>query len=77
MYELWLTKAKYINTIKIIGSVIYAFCIFSSPSVAPEPDWLWVQCDNCLKWRRLPTGIGFRDLPEKWYCHMNPDASHK
>ncbi|XP_014783481.1 MORC family CW-type zinc finger protein 3 [Octopus bimaculoides] len=46
------------------------------PSVAPEPDWLWVQCDNCLKWRRLPTGIGFRDLPEKWYCHMNPDASH-
>ncbi|CAI9739999.1 family CW-type zinc finger 3-like [Octopus vulgaris] len=44
--------------------------------VAPEPDWLWVQCDNCLKWRRLPTGIGFRDLPEKWYCHMNPDASH-
>ncbi|KAK3594490.1 hypothetical protein CHS0354_030010 [Potamilus streckersoni] len=39
------------------------------------PDWTWAQCDNCLKWRRLPAGINPEDLPEKWYCHMNPDAS--
>ncbi|ESO87312.1 hypothetical protein LOTGIDRAFT_107313, partial [Lottia gigantea] len=39
-------------------------------------DWLWAQCDNCLKWRRLPDGIS-RSLPDKWFCYMNPDASHK
>lgn len=33
MYELWLTKAKYINRIQIIDSVIYAFCIFFLPLV--------------------------------------------
>ena len=28
---------------------------------------LWVQCDNCLKWRMLPTGtdLGGEDTP--WY----------
>ncbi|KAL3883240.1 hypothetical protein ACJMK2_029523 [Sinanodonta woodiana] len=39
------------------------------------PDWTWAQCDNCLQWRRLPAGIIAEDLPEKWYCHLNPDAS--
>ncbi|KAL5010789.1 hypothetical protein ScPMuIL_013094 [Solemya velum] len=39
------------------------------------PDWLWAQCENCLKWRRLPTGTNFKQLPDKWYCHMNPDAA--
>ncbi|XP_041353978.1 MORC family CW-type zinc finger protein 3-like isoform X2 [Gigantopelta aegis] len=38
------------------------------------PDWLWAQCENCLKWRRLPDGI--EKLPDRWFCHMNPDASH-
>ncbi|KAK3594491.1 hypothetical protein CHS0354_030011 [Potamilus streckersoni] len=39
------------------------------------PDWTWAQCDNCLKWRRLPTGLNAGGLPDKWYCRMNPDAS--
>ncbi|XP_056014445.1 MORC family CW-type zinc finger protein 3-like isoform X3 [Ostrea edulis] len=39
------------------------------------PDWLWAQCDNCLQWRRLPAGFRQVDLPDKWFCHMNPDAS--
>ncbi|XP_056007396.1 uncharacterized protein LOC125665437 isoform X2 [Ostrea edulis] len=39
------------------------------------PDWLWVHCDECLKWRRLPAGSSKVDLPENWYCYMNPDAS--
>lgn len=41
------------------------------------PDWLWAQCDNCLQWRRLPAGFKQDDLPEKWFCHMNPDAAFK
>ncbi|XP_045196926.2 MORC family CW-type zinc finger protein 3-like [Mercenaria mercenaria] len=37
------------------------------------PDWTWAQCDNCLSWRRLPTGYSEK-LPDKWYCYLNPDA---
>uniref|UniRef100_A0A8C9VJI8 CW-type domain-containing protein n=1 Tax=Scleropages formosus TaxID=113540 RepID=A0A8C9VJI8_SCLFO len=40
----------------------------------PESHFMtWVQCDKCLKWRRLPDGINYRGLPEQWFCHMNPD----
>lgn len=38
------------------------------------PDWTWAQCDNCLKWRRLTSGMRPENLPDKWFCHMNADA---
>ena len=28
----------------------------------------WVLCENCEKWRLIPS---VKDLPEKWYCKMN------
>ena len=31
----------------------------------------WVQCEKCDKWRRLPSHIKAKDLPEIWYCSMN------
>ncbi|XP_059057109.1 zinc finger CW-type PWWP domain protein 1-like [Achroia grisella] len=34
---------------------------------------LWVQCDDCDRWRYLDHVIDSRELPEKWYCRMNPD----
>lgn len=42
-----------------------------------EPDNVWVQCEfpQCLKWRKLPRGTRSDDLPEIWYCHMNPDKA--
>lgn len=30
-----------------------------------EPDCNWVQCDQCLKWRRLPPGETVED-EENW-----------
>lgn len=35
---------------------------------------LWVQCDQpeCLKWRRLRDCKNPSDIPEKWFCSMNP-----
>ena len=35
---------------------------------------LWVQCDqpDCLKWRRLRDCKNPSDIPEKWFCNMNP-----
>ena len=41
------------------------------------PDWTWAQCDNCLQWRRLTTGMRSENLPDKWFCHMNSDAQFK
>jgi hypothetical protein len=32
---------------------------------------LWVQCDKCKKWRRLPDRTDATTLPSKWYCQMN------
>uniref|UniRef100_A0A674KAS0 CW-type domain-containing protein n=1 Tax=Terrapene triunguis TaxID=2587831 RepID=A0A674KAS0_9SAUR len=40
-----------------------------------RPDQTWVQCDSCLKWRKLPDGID--RLPEKWYCSLNPDPQFR
>lgn len=38
------------------------------------PDTLWVQCDMCLKWRKvLKDSV---DDSVKWYCNMNSDAKH-
>ncbi|KAL6100931.1 morc3 [Pungitius sinensis] len=41
------------------------------------PDQEWVQCDQCLRWRKLPDGIDCDKLPEKWFCHMNPDPQFR
>lgn len=31
----------------------------------------WVQCDKCLKWRRIPTSISDKELSGEWSCSMN------
>ncbi|XP_069492216.1 MORC family CW-type zinc finger protein 3 isoform X2 [Ambystoma mexicanum] len=43
--------------------------------IQKRPDQSWVQCDSCLHWRKLPDGM--EQLPEKWYCHMNPDPEFR
>uniref|UniRef100_A0A8B9G3K9 MORC family CW-type zinc finger 3 n=1 Tax=Amazona collaria TaxID=241587 RepID=A0A8B9G3K9_9PSIT len=43
--------------------------------IQKQPDQTWVQCDSCLKWRKLPDGI--EHLPEKWYCSLNPDPQFR
>ncbi|KAJ8396622.1 hypothetical protein AAFF_G00016880 [Aldrovandia affinis] len=37
----------------------------------------WAQCDDCLKWRKLPDGIEPNSLPDEWFCHMNPDPQYR
>uniref|UniRef100_A0A8C5IE49 MORC family CW-type zinc finger 3 n=1 Tax=Junco hyemalis TaxID=40217 RepID=A0A8C5IE49_JUNHY len=43
--------------------------------IQKQPDQTWVQCDACLKWRKLPDGI--EQLPDKWYCSLNPDPQFR
>ncbi|XP_068560972.1 MORC family CW-type zinc finger protein 3a [Cebidichthys violaceus] len=46
-------------------------------STIKRPDQNWVQCDDCLCWRKLPDGIDCNKLPEQWYCRMNPDPQFR
>ncbi|XP_032513430.2 zinc finger CW-type PWWP domain protein 1-like, partial [Danaus plexippus] len=36
---------------------------------------LWVQCDECDRWRYLPDILDRYELPKKWFCWMNSDKS--
>ncbi|XP_015821810.1 MORC family CW-type zinc finger protein 3 isoform X2 [Nothobranchius furzeri] len=42
-----------------------------------RPDQNWAQCDDCLRWRKLPDGIDCSKLPDKWFCKMNPDPQFR
>ncbi|KAG7467310.1 hypothetical protein MATL_G00152020 [Megalops atlanticus] len=52
-------------------------CTIPVEDAMKRPDQNWVQCDDCLKWRKLPDGIDCNLLPEKWFCHMNPDPQFR
>ncbi|KAE8621505.1 hypothetical protein XENTR_v10004854 [Xenopus tropicalis] len=36
------------------------------------PDQTWVQCDSCLKWRKVPDGVTISE-DDEWFCSMNTD----
>jgi hypothetical protein len=36
---------------------------------------LWVQCEDCTKWRSLPVGTTVGE-GQRWVCAMNPRSSH-
>ncbi|XP_006814641.1 MORC family CW-type zinc finger protein 3-like [Saccoglossus kowalevskii] len=42
-----------------------------------RPDQSWVQCDRCLKWRKLPDTVHADSLLEKWFCEMNTDPVYR
>ncbi len=37
----------------------------------PVVEMRWVQCDKCLKWRRIPTSVSDSELEGEWTCAMN------
>ena len=46
-----------------------------------EEDGLWIQCDNCERWKCLPAGYKqfyqqFTSSKRKFLCKLNPDKSH-
>jgi len=42
-----------------------------SAPVTAKVEMRWVQCDLCLKWRRIPTSISEGELKGEWSCSMN------
>uniref|UniRef100_A0A7M4EHP5 MORC family CW-type zinc finger 4 n=1 Tax=Crocodylus porosus TaxID=8502 RepID=A0A7M4EHP5_CROPO len=49
----------------------------ASSMIAERPDQTWVQCEECLKWRKLPDKIDQSSLPEKWFCYLHPHPKYK
>ncbi|KAL6759410.1 CW-type zinc finger-domain-containing protein [Haematococcus lacustris] len=56
-----------------------AFRPLPLPLEAPLPmpillEEVWVQCDACQKWRRLPPGTIVEE-DGAWFCNQNPDKA--
>ncbi|KAL6089880.1 hypothetical protein STEG23_030380, partial [Scotinomys teguina] len=41
------------------------------------PDQTWVQCDECLKWRKLSGKVDPSTLPSRWFCYYNPHPKYR
>ncbi|XP_049500705.1 MORC family CW-type zinc finger protein 4 isoform X1 [Panthera uncia] len=41
------------------------------------PDQTWVQCDECLKWRKLPGKVDPSTLPARWFCYYNSHPKYR
>eukprot|EP00111_Clytia_hemisphaerica_P024102 TCONS_00071056-protein len=41
-------------------------------------EYFWVQCEypQCMKWRKLLSGVQDEIKNIQWYCHMNPDKAY-
>lgn len=37
---------------------------------------LWLQCEECLKWRSVPNGH-YKVIPENWSCSQNPNPRYR
>jgi len=62
------------KTVSYSESVSVAVTEQKTQSVASEMskvEMRWVQCDLCLKWRRIPSSISEGELTGEWHCSMN------
>ncbi|KAM9849690.1 MORC family CW-type zinc finger protein 3 [Aulostomus maculatus] len=37
---------------------------------------MWLQCDECLKWRSIPASH-YNETPESWHCSQNPNPHYR
>ncbi|XP_074551704.1 MORC family CW-type zinc finger protein 3-like [Halichoeres trimaculatus] len=44
--------------------------------IVERPDQNWVQCEDCLRWRKVPDGFEISPS-EKWTCSMNTDPNFR
>ncbi|KAI5621403.1 MORC family CW-type zinc finger protein 3 [Silurus asotus] len=55
----------------------YKYCDKPDEDIGRQPDSNWVQCNDCVKWRKLPDGTESSELNKKWFCYMNPDPKFR
>ncbi|XP_006871112.1 PREDICTED: MORC family CW-type zinc finger protein 4 isoform X2 [Chrysochloris asiatica] len=52
-------------------------CASVATVVRKVPDQTWVQCDECLKWRKLPGKVDPSTLPARWFCYYNSHPKYR
>ncbi|KAF7689536.1 hypothetical protein HF521_012889 [Silurus meridionalis] len=77
MHNLSIKLEEYWNEIRYKRKKEDPKCTLPIEDTMKVPDQIWVQCDSCLKWRRLPDGFECSRLPEKWFCNMNHDPQFR
>ncbi|KAL6481615.1 hypothetical protein MHYP_G00096950 [Metynnis hypsauchen] len=77
MHNLSIKLEEYWNEIRYKRKKEDPKCTVPIEDTVKVPDQVWVQCDSCLKWRRLPDGFDCSRLPEKWFCNMNHDPQFR
>ncbi|MCI4393743.1 hypothetical protein PGIGA_G00161010 [Pangasianodon gigas] len=77
MHNLSIKLEEYWNEIRYKRKKEDPKCTVPIEDTMKVPDQVWVQCDSCLKWRRLPDGFDCSRLPEKWFCNMNHDPQFR
>ncbi|XP_060716967.1 MORC family CW-type zinc finger protein 3b isoform X1 [Tachysurus vachellii] len=77
MHNLSIKLEDYWNEIRYMQKKEDPKCTVPIEDTIKVPDQVWVQCDSCLKWRRLPDGFDCSRLPEKWFCNMNHDPQFR
>uniref|UniRef100_A0A7N5ZR87 CW-type domain-containing protein n=1 Tax=Anabas testudineus TaxID=64144 RepID=A0A7N5ZR87_ANATE len=77
IYNLGLKLEEYWKEIRYTRNKDNPACTTPVEDTMKRPDQNWVQCDECLQWRKLPDGINHEKLPDKWFCHMNPDPQFR
>ncbi|XP_026788143.1 MORC family CW-type zinc finger protein 3b isoform X2 [Pangasianodon hypophthalmus] len=77
MHNLSIKLEEYWNEIRYKQKKEDPKCTVPIEDTMKVPDQVWVQCDSCLKWRRLPDGFDCSRLPEKWFCNMNHDPQFR
>ncbi|XP_047658678.1 MORC family CW-type zinc finger protein 3b isoform X2 [Tachysurus fulvidraco] len=77
MHNLSIKLEDYWNEIHYMQKKEDPKCTVPIEDTIKVPDQVWVQCDSCLKWRRLPDGFDCSRLPEKWFCNMNHDPQFR
>ena len=47
-----------------------------APDAAMADEVIWVQCDSCSKWRKMPHITNADTLRLNWFCWLNPDKRY-
>ncbi|XP_007530681.1 MORC family CW-type zinc finger protein 4 isoform X2 [Erinaceus europaeus] len=79
---------EYRLTISALAQKLNAYCkektfykSFENSALAKPtlkiPDQTWVQCDECLKWRKLPGKVDPSTLPTRWFCYYNTHPKYR
>ncbi|KAK5617728.1 hypothetical protein CRENBAI_001137 [Crenichthys baileyi] len=77
IYNLGLKLEEYWNEIRYSKTKEDPNSTIPVEDTMKRPDQNWAQCDDCLRWRKLPDGIDINRLPDKWFCFMNPDPQFR